>query len=45
MAVVMAAVLPLINFAVALIELAERTVKQKFGVALEREVRIVGEPA
>ena len=27
----------------ALIELAERSVKEKFGVALEREVRIVGE--
>jgi len=27
----------------ALIELAERSVKEKFGIALEREVRIVGE--
>jgi len=27
----------------ALIELAERSVKEKFGVALEREVRIVGD--
>jgi UDP-N-acetylmuramate dehydrogenase len=27
----------------ALILLAERSVKEKFGVALEREVRIVGE--
>ena len=26
-----------------LIELAERSVKQKFGIALEREVRIVGD--
>jgi len=29
----------------ALIELAERTVREKFGIVLEREVRIVGEPA
>jgi UDP-N-acetylmuramate dehydrogenase len=27
----------------ALIQLAERAVKEEFGVALEREVRIVGE--
>ncbi len=27
----------------ALIELAERSVKEKFGIVLEREVRIVGE--
>jgi UDP-N-acetylmuramate dehydrogenase len=27
----------------ALIELAERRVKEKFGIALEREVRIVGD--
>jgi len=27
----------------ALIELAERTVREKFGIALEREVRIIGE--
>ena len=27
----------------ALIELAEKNVKEKFGIALEREVRIVGE--
>ena len=29
----------------ALIELAEQAVRDKFGIALEREVRIVGEPA